>query len=153
MLSSGLVNASDTFSHAATDCVTVSLCHSGRLKMRSLSSHQTAVRSSASRLFHSIEECSFKEKINSFSTPSSCGIIVGAIIFQFFLRATNTPAHTAFVYKLKETFIIYIFGPLIFTQSKSTFILIKMAKACSLAYNTRNNQKPPHLTYKWIYVL
>lgn len=59
LLSSGLADGSDQYSHAVSYSVSLPLFHSGRLKERTVSSHQTAVSSCGLRLFHSREECSF----------------------------------------------------------------------------------------------
>lgn len=68
VLSSGVADGSDQYSYTVSDSVSLSLYvflfHSGRLKERTLSSHQTAVSSRHWRLIHFREEFSFENGSN-----------------------------------------------------------------------------------------
>ncbi len=59
VLSSDVVECSDKYSHTGSHLLSLTLFHSGRLKERTLSSHQTGVSPCDFRLIHSSGECNF----------------------------------------------------------------------------------------------
>lgn len=66
VLSPGLVDGSNQYSHTVSYSVSRSLFDSGRLKERTVSSHQTAVSPFGSILINSSEECIFDNRLNMY---------------------------------------------------------------------------------------
>lgn len=99
VLSSGVADGSDQYSYTVSDSVSLSLYvflfHSGRLKERTLSSHQTAVSSRHWRLIHFREEFSFENGLKLARAPPFNSSFAGGEL-QWYYQPVSTPRYGAF---------------------------------------------------------